>query len=305
MVSLTAVFLALAIGLIVGTSALNGPLSDNLKHQVTQLTGQNSQYRAQLNQLDTEVADKEKFATEVAPLLLANKLQGRRVLVVSMQNSSQYVDDMVADLKLAGVKVTGDVEIEDLFVKPASNIALLELAQDTLTTLNPTINGLPANSDGVETSTALLAAVLMERQPAAPSGALTTVLSAYKNAKFISYDAGVTEPAEAVIVLATPPYSDEDASAENANTVTMIDQFDNAGPIVVGAAGDAGAGNIINAVTSDASLSKTVSTVDNIDTPQGEIAATLALHEQLVLGKTGHYGVSSSATSLLPTPPAS
>ena len=65
----------------------------------------------------------------------------------------------------------------------------------------------------------------------------------------------------------------------------MVDQFDKAGPIVVGAAGDAGAGNVIGAVTGDASLSKTVSTVDNIDTPQGQIATVLALNEQLVHGQ--------------------
>ena len=34
-VSLTAVFLALALGLVVGTAALNGPLSDSLRDQVT------------------------------------------------------------------------------------------------------------------------------------------------------------------------------------------------------------------------------------------------------------------------------
>ena len=39
------------------------------------------------------------------------------------------------------------------------------------------------------------------------------------------------------MVIATPPYTDKDASAENANTVTLVDQFDAAGPIVVGVAG--------------------------------------------------------------------
>jgi predicted PurR-regulated permease PerM len=69
-VSLTAVFLALAIGLVVGTSALNGPLSDELKHQVTQLTRTNNQYRGQVTALENEVAQKEQFAVEAAPALL-------------------------------------------------------------------------------------------------------------------------------------------------------------------------------------------------------------------------------------------
>ena len=64
-VSLTAVFLALAIGLIVGTAALNGPLSDELKNQVTQLRAQNQQYRSQVSSLKTEENQKEQFAQQV------------------------------------------------------------------------------------------------------------------------------------------------------------------------------------------------------------------------------------------------
>ena len=44
-VSLTAVFLALAIGLVVGTAALNGPVADSLNNQVTSLRKDNTQLR--------------------------------------------------------------------------------------------------------------------------------------------------------------------------------------------------------------------------------------------------------------------
>jgi hypothetical protein len=301
-VSLTAVFLALAIGLIVGTAALNGPLSEELSHNVSQLSRQNGQYRDQVNQLESEVSQREQFATEVAPALLAGKLTGRRVVVLSMQQSASYVDDMVADLQLAGAKVTGEVEIEDSFMKPANNEALLELAATSLASIgNASINGLPANSDGVETSTALLAAVLLDHTPEVSSDTTKTILQAYQ--QYLSIKADVTGPAESVVVLAAPPYSDQDAATENRNTVTVIDQFDKAGAIVVGAPGNAGQGNVISAITGDASLSKSVSTVDDVDTPQGRIAATLALYEQLVFARTGHYGIASSASSLLPKLP--
>lgn len=297
-VSLAAVFLALAIGLVVGTSALNGPAVDELSHNLSQVTKQNSQYRDNISQLEAEAANTEKFASQAAPGLLAGKLAGRRVVVVSMQQSSSYVDDTVAMLQMAGAKVTGKVEIQDSFVDPANNDALLDLAATTLNTA--TISGLPANSDGVETSSALLAAVLLDHQPAVASDVTRSVLKSYEEMKYITVSGDVTGPAEAVVVIATPPYTDKDASAENANTVTLVDQFDAAGPIVVGAPGSAGSGNIVGAVTGDAALSKTVSTIDNINTPEGQIAAALALNEQMVLGKTGHYGTSSSASSTLP-----
>ena len=66
-VSLTAVFLALAIGLVVGTAALNGPAANELHDQVNQLSKSNSQMRARVNSLTSEVNQKEQFATDIAP----------------------------------------------------------------------------------------------------------------------------------------------------------------------------------------------------------------------------------------------
>jgi hypothetical protein len=304
-VSLTAVFLALAIGLIVGTSALNGPLSDSLQHRVDSLTKSNDTYRQQTVQLEAEVSEREQFATEVAPLVLGGKLQGRRVLVLSFQESSDYVTDMVSDLKLAGAKVTGQVEIQDAMMRPSNGPALLDLEHNANT---PDVNmtNIPALSDGVQTATALLAGVLTDRQQAPLSdSAINTVLTAYEKSGYIDVNGKVTGPAEAIVILAPPPYTDQEAAAENANVVTLIDQFDKAGALVVGAAGNAGKGNVIGTITGDASLSANVSTVDNVNTPQGRIAAVLALTEQVVYGKAGHYGITSSATSKLPVLPAS
>jgi hypothetical protein len=299
-VSLTAVFLALAIGLIVGTAALNGPLSDELKHQVTQLSAQNQQYRSQVNSLKTEVNQKEQFVTQIAPLVLPGKLAGRHVLIVSTQQSDADMKSVQSDLALAGATVTGHVTIEDNFVKPDNNGPLLDLAATTLNT--NAITGLPANSDGVETSTALLAAALMNHTPAVPRQSQQEILAAYKSAGYIDYDAVPTGPAEAVVVLAGLPYTDQDATKENQNTLTMVTGFDKAGPIVLGASSTAGSGNVVSAVRGDASLSKTVSTVDNDNTLQGVLAVTLALNEQVVYGKTGHYGLASSARASLPDP---
>jgi hypothetical protein len=302
-VSLTAVFLALAIGLIVGTAALNGPLSDELKHQVTQLSAQNQQYRSQVNSLKTEVNQKEQFVTQIAPLVLPGKLAGRHVVVVSTQQSDADVKSVQSDLELAGATVTGHVTIEDNFVKPDNNGPLLDLAATTLNT--NAITGLPANSDGVETSTALLAAALMNHVPAVPRQSQQEILAAYKSAGYIDYDTVPTGPAEAVVVLAGLPYTDQDATKENQNTLTMVTGFDKAGPIVLGASTTAGSGNVVSAVRGDASLSKTVSTVDNDNTLQGVLAVTLALNEQVVYGRTGHYGLASSAMATLPKPPQS
>jgi hypothetical protein len=148
--------------------------------------------------------------------------------------------------------------------------------------------------------------VLLSHQPAVPANTQTQILSAFTEAHYVNLDGNVTGTADAVVVLAGLAYTDQEATSENQRMVTMVDQFDKAGPIVLGAASTAGTGNVIAAVRSDATLSKTTSTVDNDNTPQGLIAVTLALNEQVVYGKTGHYGLASSATGgLLPKLPQS
>ena len=75
-VSLTAVFLALAIGLVVGTAALNGPVADSLRDQVSALSKDNGNFRAQANQYREELNRAQDFATEVAPALLITRAGG-------------------------------------------------------------------------------------------------------------------------------------------------------------------------------------------------------------------------------------
>jgi hypothetical protein len=298
-VSLTAVFLALAIGLVVGTAALNGPAADALNDQVNALSRQNQQYRDHVNQLVEEANRQEDFASTAAPYILANRLLGRRVVVVAASSASKLVGPVLETLQQAGAKVTGQVEIEDKFLDPANNNELLDLAN--LSNLSR-ISDIPTNSNGVETATALLAAVLMDHTPTVSSDTTKTVLSSYNSGGYVVVTGAVTGPAEAVIVIAGQPYVDRDAAKKNAAALTMVEQFDKAGPIVAGIDGVGGDGNVVRAVRGDPTLTKTVSTVDNVSTPQGRVVLGLALAEQFG-GHAGNYGIGDGASALMPKAP--
>jgi hypothetical protein len=299
-VSLTAVFLALAIGLVVGTAALNGPAAESLGEQVSDMRKQNETYRDQVNHLKADADRQEQFATEATPYLLGDKLLGRRVVVVTTSDADrEYVDGMLQTLSVAGVKVTGRIAIQRKFVEPTSNEELLDLVD--LST-QPGITGLPANSNGVETSAALLAAVLLDRTPALTADARRRVVAAYKDGGFVIVTPDVTSPAEAAVVLSGAPYTDRDAPRMNAAFKFLVEQFDRAGPLVVAGNGVGGDGNLVAAVRGDPALAKTVSTVDTVATPQGRAVTALALIEHLT-GRSGHYGIGAGATALLPRPP--
>jgi hypothetical protein len=299
-VSLTAVFLALAIGLVVGTTALNGPISDSFKEQVDELRKQNQQLREDLNHLDEEVRQKEDFARQAAPALLGRKLAGSRVLLVTVPSGVDYAPGVAGMLTTSGATITGQVDIKDKFLDPARNDELLDLAH---TSLPRTVTGtLPTNADGVEASTALLAAVLVDRLPAVATDDLRKVLSAYESEEYLGVSGDeITGPAQTVVLISGPPMADKDGPRKNASVVTMVGQFDEAGRIVVACNGVAGEGNAVAAVRADPKLKLQVSTVDNVSTPQGELVTALAVVDQLA-GTTGHYGIGDGATLLPATP---
>jgi hypothetical protein len=298
-VSLTAVFLALAIGLVVGTAALNGPVADSLKNQITALNKDNSNKRDQINQDREEINRNQDFATEIAPALLNGKLTGRKLVVLAMPNTGDYADGVIAMLKVAGATITAKITVQDKFFDPTMAYELLDLAGRSS---QPTISldGLPLNSDGVETASAQLALGLLQRTGTqANADDVTALLTAYTKGGYLAVDDAAVGGAEAAVIVSGEPPTDKDAAKKNQSALTMADQFGKIKPLVVAGAA-VGDGNLVSAVRGDPKLVKTISTVDNASTVQGQVATALATVERLVQGKTGHYGLTAGASSLVP-----
>ncbi|MGK5443801.1 copper transporter [Micromonospora sp. URMC 105] len=303
-VSLTAVFLALAIGLVVGTAALNGPVADSLKENVNALRKDNQQMRQSVNNMQKELELEEEFAAQMAQVVLPGKLTGKRVLVLSLPTGRDHTEGVLKMLELAGADVTGRVDLQDKFINPDNNTNLMELA---VTAARPTApaSALPGNGNGVETSSALLASVLLDRAQGTPAVAEAdrrAVLNSYSNAGYLTTEEKVTGPAEAVVVVSGQPYVDKDSAKKDESVVKVAEQFDRTGSIVVGGNGSAG-GNLVGIVRSDPVLAQTISTVDNANTVQGQLVTSLALMQQLTEKKAGQYGVGDNAGSLLPRLP--
>ncbi|WP_030487997.1 copper transporter [Micromonospora chokoriensis] len=304
-VSLTAVFLALAIGLVVGTAALNGPVADSLEGQVTGLRKDNQHWRQTVSNMEKQLGLEEEFAEEMSQVVLPGTLTGRRVVVLSLPNGRDHTEGVLKKLQLAGATITGRVDLQDKFINPDNNTNLLELA---VTAARPTAQttGLPGNGHGVETSSALLASVLLDRaQGVAPvsDADRRAVLAAYNNAGYLTTDNNkVTGSAEAVVVVSGQPYVDKDSEKRDESVVKIAEQFDRTGAIVVAGNGSVGA-NLVSVVRGDPVLAQTISTVDNANTGQGQLVTSLALVQQLTERKAGQYGVGDNAASLLPRLP--
>ena len=79
LVSIIAVFLALALGIIVGASGLRGPVLDDLHKQVATLKGENSKLRGQNDQLAAQFNNADRFASTYASKILKDTLTGHTV----------------------------------------------------------------------------------------------------------------------------------------------------------------------------------------------------------------------------------
>src|SRR4029453_11028461 len=82
LVSLIAVFLAVALGIIIGTPALNEPIQADIEGQVTDLEQDKRALEDRPQQLQTQVDAADSFADAVAPVLVNGALKGRSVLLV-------------------------------------------------------------------------------------------------------------------------------------------------------------------------------------------------------------------------------
>lgn len=322
-VSLTAVFLALAVGLVLGSTVLNGPMLDALENRVNTLGRDNSQLREQVSFLEEEVDREQEFAAEAAPMLLAGLLTGQRVQLLVLPGGEDYVAGVSQALELSDATLTGTVVLTDRFTHPQHRLGeLLDLAHRVIPD-SVDADSLPTNSDGVETSAALLAAVLYAPtgtadavDPQDPDGTAagqaeesdgepipaqdrSAVLSAYAAADYLVQEVPVQGAADLVVVVAGLPESDHDADQRNEALLTTIAQFQQAGPVAVVASGVAGDGNVVAEVRSDPQLAAAITTVDNASTPQGQTAAAMAAAWHLS-GNVGHFGIGAGAERRLP-----
>jgi hypothetical protein len=296
-VSLTAVFLALTIGLVLGTAALNGPVADDLNNRVNSLSKRNGQLREESQQLKNQVNSQADFVRESAPMLLAGRLAGRSVLVVTTDTADRKNRDAVLEmLRLSGATVTGNVRLDEPFTDPQREDAL----QDLATRLVPAGVKLPNNGEGVETAASLLAAALIVN-PAGGSiseANRTGILAGFSSLGAATVEGNITRSADAVVLVAGQGATEVDADRRNAAHLTIVREFDRMAKYMV-LAGPQEAGSPVAAIRGDDALAKDISTVDNVSSPEGQVATALVLAEQFG-GKTGHYGAGDGATARVP-----
>ena len=82
--SLVAVFLALAIGILIGAEFGGDALTNTRKDLENSLTGNLQDARSRADELNGKLARSDEFASRVYPALVRNRLAGRRIGIVAL-----------------------------------------------------------------------------------------------------------------------------------------------------------------------------------------------------------------------------
>jgi len=128
-VSIIAVFLALALGIVVGTTALNGPITSNLRSEVDTLRKDRTSLSSQISTLQGQVSDAAQFATTYGPQIVKGTLTDKSVLIVGLPGADTGLKDRLGkQVGAAGGKVSGRVQLTSDYSDPKRASDLTALA---------------------------------------------------------------------------------------------------------------------------------------------------------------------------------
>jgi hypothetical protein len=287
-VSIVAVFLALALGIVVGTTALNGPITKDLRNQVNDVKKQRDTLAAEVKRLQGQVDDAGQFASTYGAQLVANSLAGRNVLEIVQDGLSQQVT-------AAGGKISGRVTITKAYLDPSRGAGVNSLATGPAHPIGWTA---PETSEADQLGGSLLAYVLLGRGERTD---LTQVLGGFSELHMLSVEGQDITPSTTVVVLGhgSMPAKDYGGTAE----LSLVAALARAGGhvVVAGDGASASQDGLVSLVRKSKPNRAAVTTVDDADSAFGQVSAVLAL-AGASKGLIGHYGTEQGADALFPAP---
>jgi hypothetical protein len=333
LVSIVAVFLALAVGIVLGSTELRGAAFSALDRTSNALSTKLEAADNQNSALQQQVQGDHQFAQAAEPVLLKHLLDSKRVVIVTTPGApSSVVNGIKTGLSDAGATVSGQVALSSKFADTsASNLSLLDQLTQQATPSGLTLtNGSPQQQ-----AAQVLAAALVTKSSSSGSGNsksgsnnsgsgngngnnsgngngnssissqdAQTIVSSFSAGQFISVSGHPTSGATLAVIV-TPATAPQDGNSDPVNqaVVALAQEFGQASQatVVTGASAGSGTGSAISAVRSSGAANN-ASTVDNADSVVGQIVAVQALEQQMNGHKPGSFGTQSNANSAGPSP---
>jgi hypothetical protein len=314
LVSIVAVFLALAIGIVLGSTELQGPTYSFLNHTTATLQNQLGQARSQLATAQQQASQDELYAQAVEPAVLHDLLAGQRLLIVTEPGAqAEVVSGISAAAVDAGATVTGQINLATKFFD-TSGTAQDSLNQTTLDVAQTAGIQLDASATYQQQAAQVIASEILVKSAGSavgPSGGdqstnTATMLQAYAESQFLSTTGQPATPATLAIVV-TPQTTPSDGSSDQLDQVLipLVQELAarSSATVVAGSSSGSGAGSPMAVLRSN-NVSNQVSTVDDAELVSGQTVAIQALAALLAGGKAASYGFTANGASAVAPSPA-
>ncbi|BAW93322.1 hypothetical protein CHIBA101_1470 [Actinomyces sp. Chiba101] len=300
LVSLISVFLALAVGIVLGAGPLQNSLGDALHNQVESLREDRNATHAQLETASAALNDRDAYITAAAEGFLPGMLSGRSAAVVALPDAQdEDVELVISQIETAGGKTAGRVTLTSVWTDPSRESFRSAYSGQFAGHL-----GQPASKDsnGI-LGEGLTKAMTMEDSAAV---ALRDLLTA-SDTPLMTVDSQLTTKADAVVVVG--PRSAQ-ADAAGATPTPGADATGKAwaaaltgvaagGPaVIVGGADDEL--DIIAVMREDKAKA---TTIDSVGQASAAVSVPLAIAAVLG-GAQGSYGFDDGADAVMPPIPS-
>lgn len=304
--SLAAVFLALAVGVVLGSGFLSDTLLSSLRAEKRDLYTQINGLNDQKNVLNEKLSAANNFDNQMMGRIVHDGLAGKSVVVFRTPDAKD--DDVAAVSKIvgqAGGTVTGTVALTQEFVDANS-------AEKLRTVVNSSV--LPAGQQlstklvdqGSQAGDLLGIALLINANPAVPpvpevqDAQRDTVLTALRETGFVTYQPADHMPAANAALIVTGGALPQDAGNQGVSVARFAAALapHGSGTLLAGRDGSSTGGAAVAVARADAGINSAISTVDDVDAAPGRITAILGLHDLLNGGHVGQYGTGHGATSI-------
>ena len=189
-ISLAAVFLALAIGVALGSGLLSNTLLAGLKDDKTQMQNQINGLTDEKNVLNEKLGAAGEFDAQMSPRILRDALKGKSVVMFRTPDAADDdVDAMSRLIGEAGGVMTGTVSLTQEFVDANSSEKLLSVVNSPIVPAGRQLSTTSVDQ-GSQAGDLLGIAMLTGRDPAAPAvddAQRDAVLTALRDTGFLTY----------------------------------------------------------------------------------------------------------------------
>lgn len=301
LVSIVSIFLALAVGIVLGAGPLKEDIGTTLTSEVRQLRADKAALRTQLDAAAKGSAARDEFTAAANRRLLAGRLENATVSVVVLPGAdASLVESTTKTLQGAGARIGSTVTVLDTWIDPEREAHRTTLGRE----LAPAVQA-PVSRPDVEVVDAVLARALLTKAGRTGDGA-ATALGGLRDGELIRYTPEQTVPATGAVVIGGPVTGDDEAARESSAAALSA---------LAAALEDAGSGailvedspeptptaqtSVVSTARSDNDLAERLSTVDHAELPMGQASIVFGLLEQFA-GRSGQYGLRPDAAAAFP-----